>query len=69
MSKNLSKKERPQKKNKERLQQKLVKNIKIFLRKKKKKNVCEHYKNLTEDEKDKLVKYRKDIKWEKNTFL
>ena len=55
MSKNLSKKERLQKKTKKDYN-------KIFLRKKKKKNVCEHYKNLTEDEKDKLVKYRKDIK-------
>ena len=48
--------------NKERLQKKLVKNIKIFLKKKKKKKQqCgrERYKSLSEDQKNKLVGYRK----------
>ena len=48
--------------NKEKLQKKLVKDIKIFLRKKKKKKRRydrECYKNLTEDEKQKLAEYRK----------
>ena len=48
--------------NKERLQKKLVKNIKIFLKKKiEKKQQCrrERYKNLSEDQKNKLVEYRK----------
>ena len=62
MSKNLSAKYYQE--NKERLQKKLVKNIKIFLKKKKKKkqqydNEC--YKNLSQDEKCKLVEYRKKI--------
>ena len=42
----------------------LVKDIKIFLEKKKKKKQQygrEHYKNLSEDEKQKLVEYRKKI--------
>ena len=51
--------------NKERLQKKLVKNIKIFLKKKKKKKQRqygrERYKNLSDDEKQKLVEYRKNI--------
>ena len=48
------------KENKERLQKKLVSNIKIFLRKKRKKPqyVHERYKNLSEDGTNKL-KYRK----------
>ena len=47
--------------NKERLQKKLIKYSKIFLEKKRKKekNGCEHYKNLSEDEKEKLGEYRK----------
>ena len=49
--------------NKEKLQKKLVKDIKIFLRKKKKKKKRRYdrecYKNLTEDEKQKLAEYRK----------
>ena len=43
---------------KERLQKKLTKDIKIFLKKKKEKG-RERYKNLSEDEKQKLVEYRK----------
>ena len=51
-------------KNKERLQKKLAKDIKIFLKKKKEKRKkkeygCERYKNLLEDEKH--VEYRKNI--------
>ena len=60
MCKNLSAKYSQE--NKEELQKKLVKDIKIFLRKKKKKNRRydrECYKNLTEDEKQKLAEYRK----------
>ena len=41
---------------------KLVKDIKIFLKKKKKKKRqygCERYKSLSEEEKEKLVEYRK----------
>ena len=49
--------------NKERLEKKnLVKDIKVFLRKKKKKewqNGLEQYKSLQEDEKQKLAEYRK----------
>ena len=50
-------------KNKKRLQKKLVKDIKIFLKKKKKKQQygCERYKNLSEEKKQKLVEYRKNI--------
>ena len=61
MPKNLSAKY--YRENKEILQKRLVKDIKIFLRKKKKKNQqCgrERYKNLPEDEKQKLVEYRKE---------
>ena len=46
---------------KERLQKKPVRDIKIFLKKKKKKidnMVVNATKNLSEDEKDKLVEYR-----------
>ena len=60
MSKTLSAKYYQQ--NKERLQGKLVKNIKIFLTKKKKKTRQygrERYKNLPENEKQKLAEYRK----------
>ena len=49
--------------NKERLEKKnLVKDIKVFLKKKKKKewqNGLEQYKSLQEDEKQKLAEYRK----------
>ena len=48
--------------NKERLQKKLTKDIKIFLKKKtEKKWQCgrKRYKNLSEDEKQKLLEYRK----------
>ena len=50
-------------KNKERLQKKLVKDIKIFLKKKRKKwqYGCERYKNLSKDEKQKPVEHRKKI--------
>ena len=50
--------------NKERLQKKLVKDIKIFLRKKKEKKQQygrERYKNLSEDEKQNLAEHRKNI--------
>ena len=60
VSKNLSAKHHQE--NKERLQKKLVKDIKIFLKKKKKKKRQydrERYKNLLENEKNKLVEYRK----------
>ena len=47
--------------NKERLQNKLVKNIKVFLKKKKKKAIIrERYKNLSKNEKRKLVEYKKN---------
>ena len=57
MSKNLSLKYFRE--NKERLQ----KNIKIFLKKKKKKRQYgrERYKNLSEDQKQKVAEYRKNI--------
>ena len=48
--------------NKERLQKNLVKDIKVVLKKKKEEKQqygFEQYKNLPEDEKQKLVKYRK----------
>ena len=51
------------KENKQRLQkEKLVKDIKIFIKKKKRKQQqygCEHYKNLSEDVKNILAEYRK----------
>ena len=48
--------------NKERLHKKHVKDIKIFLKKKKKQQyACEHHKNLSEDEKNKLIEYRNKI--------
>ena len=49
---------------KERLQKKLMKDIKIFLKKKKNKKRQygrERYKNVLEDEKQKLVDYKKNI--------
>ena len=46
--------------NKERLQEKACESIKIFLKKKKKPQYGhERYKNLSEDEKQKFVEYRK----------
>ena len=59
MSKNLS--DKCYQENKERLLKKLVKDMKIFLKKKTKKQQYgrERYKNLSEDEKLKLVEYRK----------
>ena len=52
--------------NKERLQKKLMKDIKIFLKKNKKKKKqqfgCKRYKNLSEDKKQKLVE------WENTPF-
>ena len=59
MSKNLSAKYYQE--NKRTLQKKLVKDIKIFLRKNKKKPQygCECFRNLSQDEKQKLVVYRK----------
>ena len=58
--------------NKERLQKKLVKDIKVFLRKKKEKKQQygrERYKNLSEDEKQNLAEYRKNIiEWEKMLY-
>ena len=50
--------------NKEKLQKKLVKDIKVFLKKKKKKKRRYgrvRYRHLPEDEKQKLVGYRKKI--------
>ena len=59
--------------NKERLQKKHVKDIRIFLKKKKKKKrqyVHKICKNLSEDEKQKLVEYIKNIiEWKKNALL
>ena len=52
---------------------KLVEDIKIFLIKEKEKKRqygCEHYKNLSEDEKNKLTEYRKKYyKMRKNILL
>ena len=50
--------------NKERLQKKLLKDIKVFLKKKKEKKRqygCGQHKDLPEDRKQKLVEYRKNI--------
>ena len=50
--------------NKERLQKNLVKGIKVFLKKKEKKKQQygrERCKNLPEDEKQRLLEYRKNI--------
>ena len=59
MSKNLSAKYYQE--NKARLQKKLVKDIKIFLKIKKRQYVRERYKRFSEDKKQKLVEYRKII--------
>ena len=50
--------------NKERLHKKFVKDTKVSLNKKNKKKQqygCERYKNISEDEKQKLTEYRKKI--------
>ena len=56
-----------------RLQKKLVKDIKIFLKKLKKKKQqygCERYKNRSEDKKQKLFEYRKKYyRMRKNALL
>ena len=57
MSKNQSAKHYQE--NKEKLRRNLVKDVKIFLQEKKPQYGCERYKNLSEDEKNKLVEYRK----------
>ena len=46
--------------NKERLQKELVKNINFLLQKKKQQYVRERYKNISEDEKPKVIEYRKE---------
>ena len=70
MSRNLSAK--CYEKNKKMLHKKLARDIKSFLRKKKKKKRQyghEHYKNISEDEKHKLVEYRKKYyRTRKNAF-
>ena len=54
------------------MKKKLIKDIKFFLKKKKKKSQhygSEHYKNLSGDEKRKLVEYSKKKLWnEKKSF-
>ena len=57
--------------NKERLQEKLVKDINFFKVEKEKKQQYgyECYKNLSENEKNKLVECRKKYKMRKNTLL
>ena len=70
MSQNLSTKYYQE--NKERLQKTLVKDIKIFLKKKIKKKRQYgrgRYKNLSGDEKQQLVEYRKKYKMRKNALL
>ena len=51
---------------KQRLQRNFKKYVKIFLQKRKEKKQlygCEHYKNLSEDEKNKLVEYKNFTEW------
>ena len=70
MSKNLSTKYYQE--NKERLQKKLVKDIKMFLKKKKKKSdyIAVNVTKISEDGKQKLVYYRKTYyRIRKNAFL
>ena len=58
--------------NKEKLQERLIKSIKFFLKKKKNKKRqygLERYKNFPEDEKQKLVESRKNIKHRKIKML
>ena len=51
--------------NKQRLQKRLLEDIKTFLKKKKWQYVPERYKNISEDKKQKLVEYIKNIiEWE-----
>ena len=57
MSKNLSAKYCQE--DKEKLQKSLRKNIKVFLKKKKKWQYGKGYKNFSKDERNKLVEYRK----------
>ena len=70
MSKNLSAKYYHE--NKEKLQRKACKDIKIFLKKKKKKNQeydSKRYKNLSEDEKNCLIKEINITQNEKKHFI
>ena len=57
--------------NKEILQKKLIKDIKVFLKKKKKKAIIrERYKIFSKNEKQKLVEYRKKYyRMRRNTLL
>ena len=57
--------------NKEKLPKKLIKDVKIFLQKIKKKQQYGHecYKNLLEDEKQKLVEYEKYSRIRRNSLL
>ena len=58
--------------NKEKLQERLIKSIKFFLKKKKNKKRqygLKRYKNFPEDEKQKLVESRKNIKHRKIKML
>ena len=58
------------KKNKERLQKKTVKNIKIYLKNKKNQYGPERYKNLSKNEKQKLIERRKKYyRMRKNALL
>ena len=56
---------------KRRLQKKLVKDIKVFLKQKNNKVIIwlERYKNLPEDEKQKLAEYRKKYKMKKSLII
>ena len=59
--------------NKEQLQKTLLKDLNVFLKKKKKESnnmvVKERYKNLPKNEKQKLVDYRKNIKCKKRLII
>ena len=59
--------------NKEQLQKTLLKDLNVFLKKKKKESnnmvVKERYKNLPRNEKQKLVDYRKKIKCKKRLII
>ena len=69
MSKNVSAKYYQE--NKERLLKKLVKDIKIVLKRKRKKQQygCERYKNFSEYKKQRLLEYRKALQNEKKSFI
>ena len=54
--------------NKERLNKKLVKDIKVFQKKKKQQYGHERYKNLPENEKQKLFDYRKNTTKQTKNF-